>query len=202
MSEQNKADEARRGLIDAVKGKAKEVVGAITGNDSLTAEGQLEQTQAHERKEANTMEAVAEAQEPRLQELERIVDQVVTDVAKARERHVPAVLYFVYAGHGNVEAGRGYLALEDARLFGGDIERLVIDRVHAAETHIIVDACYSVFLAFSRGPGGERQEAHGFSTLAGLAGRADVGLLLSTSSARESHEWSEFQAGIFSHEVR
>jgi len=26
--------------------------------------------------------------------------------------------------------------------------------------------------------------------------------LLSTSSARESHEWSEFQAGVFSHEVR
>jgi hypothetical protein len=29
-----------------------------------------------------------------------------------------------------------------------------------------------------------------------------VGLLLSTSSARESHEWSEYQAGVFSHEVR
>ncbi|ASW90438.1 general stress protein CsbD [Mycobacterium marseillense] len=62
MSEQNKAREARRGLIDAVKGKAKEVVGAITGKDSLTAEGQLEQTQAHARKEANATEAVAEAQ--------------------------------------------------------------------------------------------------------------------------------------------
>ncbi|CQD16669.1 CsbD family protein [Mycobacterium europaeum] len=62
MSEQNKAGEARRGLIDSVKGKAKEVFGAVTGNESLTAEGQLEQTQAHERKEANAMEAVAEAQ--------------------------------------------------------------------------------------------------------------------------------------------
>lgn len=62
MSEQNKADEARRGLIDSVKGKAKEVFGAVTGNESLTAEGQLEQTQAHERKEVNATEAVAEAQ--------------------------------------------------------------------------------------------------------------------------------------------
>ncbi len=42
MSEQNKADEARQGLIDSVKGKAKEVFGAVTGNDSLTAGGQLE----------------------------------------------------------------------------------------------------------------------------------------------------------------
>ncbi len=68
MSEQNKADEARRGLIDSIKGKAKEVAGAVTGNESLTAEGQLEQTQAHERKEANAAEAVAEAQAKQAQE--------------------------------------------------------------------------------------------------------------------------------------
>jgi uncharacterized protein YjbJ (UPF0337 family) len=74
MSEQNKADEARRGLVDSVKGKAKELFGAVTGNESLTAEGQLEQTQAHERKEANAMEAVAEAQ----------ANQAQDDAAKAK----------------------------------------------------------------------------------------------------------------------
>lgn len=62
MSKHGKADEARKGLVDSVKGKAKEVVGAITGNDSLTAEGQLEQTQAQERKDANAVEAVAESE--------------------------------------------------------------------------------------------------------------------------------------------
>ena len=62
MTEHSKADEARKGLIDSVKGKAKEIVGAVTGNDSLTAEGQLEQTQAKERKEANSVEAVADAE--------------------------------------------------------------------------------------------------------------------------------------------
>ena len=36
------SNEARKGLIDSVKGKAKEIAGAMTGNDSLTAEGQLE----------------------------------------------------------------------------------------------------------------------------------------------------------------
>ena len=41
-----------------------------------------------------------------------------------------------------------------------------------------------------------------FATGGGLARRPDVGLLLSTTSARESHEWAGFQAGIFSHEVR
>jgi uncharacterized protein YjbJ (UPF0337 family) len=62
MTEHDKADQARKGLIDSVKGKAKEVAGAVIGNDSLTAEGQLEQTQAQERKEANSVEAVADAE--------------------------------------------------------------------------------------------------------------------------------------------
>src|SRR6195952_1860560 len=62
MTEHDKADEARKGLLDSIKGKAKEIAGAITGNDSLTAEGQLEQTQAKERKEANSVEAVADAE--------------------------------------------------------------------------------------------------------------------------------------------
>jgi uncharacterized protein YjbJ (UPF0337 family) len=62
MGEHNKSSQARKGLVDSVKGKVKEVAGAVTGNDSLTAEGQLEQTQAHERKEANAVEAVADSQ--------------------------------------------------------------------------------------------------------------------------------------------
>ena len=62
MTEHNKAEETRKGLFDSVKGKAKEVVGAVTGNESLTAEGQLEQTQAQQRREASTAEAVADAE--------------------------------------------------------------------------------------------------------------------------------------------
>jgi hypothetical protein len=42
----------------------------------------------------------------------------------------------------------------------------------------------------------------GFQDSSPLASDPRVGLLLSTSSARESHEWDEFQAGVFSHEVR
>ncbi|HMF41987.1 MAG TPA: caspase family protein [Polyangia bacterium] len=147
-------------------------------------------------------QAAAETQDPRRNELAHVVDQVAADVARARARQVPTVVYFVYAGHGNVENGRGYLTLEDARLYGADLEQLIVDRVGGTETHFIVDACYSVFLAMSRGPGGERSDAQGFSTLGGLGSHPGVGLLLSTSSARESHEWSEFQAGVFSHEVR
>ena len=62
MNEQNTSGQARKRLLDSIKGKAKEVAGAVTGNDSLTTEGQLQQTQAQQRKEANSAEAVARAE--------------------------------------------------------------------------------------------------------------------------------------------
>ena len=62
MSANEKAGQASKGLLDSVKGKAKEVAGAVTGNDSLTTEGQLQQRHAEDRREANTTSAVADAQ--------------------------------------------------------------------------------------------------------------------------------------------
>jgi hypothetical protein len=70
------------------------------------------------------------------------------------------------------------------------------------ELHIIVDACASYYLAYSRGPGGERRPLTNFQDSDLLLADPRVGLLLSTSSARESHEWEGFQAGVFSHEIR
>jgi hypothetical protein len=144
----------------------------------------------------------AEALLPLRADFDRAVASVAHDVAQARQRHVKTALYFVYAGHGNVSDGRGYITLEDSRLDAATLDGEVVDGVGADHTHFIVDACDSYFLALGRGPGGQRREAHGFSTLGGLRVRDSVGLLLSTSSARESHEWSGYQAGVFSHEVR
>ena len=62
MTDGEKAGEARKAMVDSVKGKAKEVAGAVTGNDSLTAQGQLEQAEAKERRDAATSDAQADAQ--------------------------------------------------------------------------------------------------------------------------------------------
>lgn len=83
MTEHNKADQARKGLIDSVKGKAKEVAGAVTGNESLTAEGQLLQTQAAERKQANSVEAVADAEAEQARQEAAQVHQAVADERSA-----------------------------------------------------------------------------------------------------------------------
>lgn len=60
MSKDNAA-EAREGLLDNLAGKAKEVAGAVTGKDDLVQEGQLQQEEARNRKEAVAEEAIAEA---------------------------------------------------------------------------------------------------------------------------------------------
>jgi hypothetical protein len=144
----------------------------------------------------------AEALLPVRAEFDRAIDAAAYDVDQARRRHIKTVLYFVYAGHGSARDGRGYITLEDARLDAPELDARVVDTVGADLTHFIIDACDSYFLAAGRGPGGQRHEAHGFLRATGLRARDSVGLLLSTSSARESHEWSAFQAGVFSHEVR
>lgn len=146
-------------------------------------------------------QAVVEAGLPTRSAFEQSIAQLAVDVARARAQNVKTTFYFVYAGHGNVRDGQGYIALEDHRLTGQDLAR-VIERVGADQAHLIIDACYSFYLAYDRGPGGHRRAFTGLKRLGALAEQDKIGLLLSTSSARESHEWEGFQAGVFSHEVR
>lgn len=147
-------------------------------------------------------QALAEAHPPRKAELDRVLASLAEDVARAKAQGVLTEVFFVFAGHGNVKDGQAYLSLEDARLPGKDLAEALAG-VPAARIHVVVDACYSYFLAYGRGAGGQRRAiAPGFSQAAKLASDERIGLLLSTSSARESHEWEGFQGGVFSHEIR
>jgi hypothetical protein len=148
-------------------------------------------------------QAAAEAIAPRRAELERTVAALARDVAQAKDRGVPTILYVVYAGHGTVLGATPYLTLEDARLRGDELLAAVA-RVGADRSHVVVDACQAYLLAFGRGPGGERRPLRGFLSpdAAARARDGNIGLLLASSSSGESHEWAGFQAGVFSHEVR
>lgn len=145
-------------------------------------------------------QAAAEALEPREAAVAQVVQRLAQDVRRAQARHIKTLLYFVYAGHGNIDGG-GYLSLEDLRLDSKALFSTIIDPIGSDEVHLIVDACYSYFLAYGRGPGGTRRAAQGFSRSIAIE-RDNVGLLLSTSEATESHEWEAYHAGVFSHEIR
>ncbi|MEQ9501409.1 MAG: caspase family protein [Deltaproteobacteria bacterium] len=129
------------------------------------------------------------------------VDATFARIRAAREAGATTRFYFVYSGHGDVDNGEGYVALEDGRLTRRELYDRVLSRSPAHENHVIVDACRSYYLVFGRGPGGERR-SHAFA-LADVRERfPNTGFLLSTSSDADSHEWSRYRGGIFSHEVR
>ncbi len=156
------------------------------------------------RLDANTTrlhpQAAAEAREPTRAQLGLALEELGTGIARAQKRGLKTVLYVAYAGHGNVRDGEGYITLEDAELTGQVLNAELLPKVPADTVHLIIDACQSYFLAYGRGPGGERRAVSSFGTQVGFGPK--VGLLLSTGSSRESHEWEAFQAGIFSHEIR
>lgn len=54
-------EEAVKGVIEGVKGKAKEVAGVVTGRDDLQREGKAQQDKADAQREAAQKEAEAES---------------------------------------------------------------------------------------------------------------------------------------------
>jgi uncharacterized protein YjbJ (UPF0337 family) len=61
MSDHNSGpQEAIRGVVEDVKGKAKETIGTVAGRDDLVREGQAQQDKAEAQREAAQKEAEAE----------------------------------------------------------------------------------------------------------------------------------------------
>jgi len=133
-------------------------------------------------------EAALAAHAPTLAALQGSVAVLHADIQAAKNRGARATLYFVYAGHGNVKGEEGYLALEDARLSGQTIKREIIERAAADQVHMIMDACYSFYLAYGRGPGGSRRSMQGFSALGRTFDSNRVGFLIASGTKQISNE--------------
>jgi hypothetical protein len=130
-----------------------------------------------------------------LQRLQRLMGE---DIARGDK----PVLYFVYSGHGNYDSlGRGYVHLRDGRFTTQDIYHEVLDPTQGTAPHhvvLVVDACNAALLVNSRGS--DRRAAKRRSLK--LEAYPNVGVILSSSSIGEVHEWGRLLSGIFSHEVR
>jgi hypothetical protein len=147
-------------------------------------------------------ELVPVARPPRLAELRGALGSLRAAIAAARRAGQRTELYFVFAGHGDVEGGVGYLDLEDGRIDSAFLEREVVDDVAADVEHIVLDSCNSFFVVNPRKPGGRRWATPSDLALGFAKHHPNVGLFLSTNSEAEVYEWSELESGIFSHEVR
>jgi uncharacterized protein YjbJ (UPF0337 family) len=61
MAENSGPQEAVRGVVEGVKGKAKEAVGTVAGRDDLVREGKAQQDKADAERDAAKKEAEADA---------------------------------------------------------------------------------------------------------------------------------------------
>ncbi len=130
------------------------------------------------------------------------LESLHADMARAKARGDDPVLFFVYSGHGNYDQeGRGYVHLEDGRFTTRDTYYEVLGPSEGEQPHhvvLVVDACNAALLVNSRGP--TRQRAT--TTSLRLENYPRVGVILSSSSVGEVHEWGRLVSGVFSHEVR
>ena len=129
------------------------------------------------------------------------------EMEAARAAGFDPVLYFIVVGHGEVTPdGEGYISLVDAPLRRSDLFRQVIAPSKAAFNHVIIDACNAYLLVARRGAD-DRGPVAGeavrrYVAEEELARYPTTGVVLSTSRAEATHEWSVYGGGIFSHQVR
>jgi uncharacterized protein YjbJ (UPF0337 family) len=60
VSEETGPQAAAKGIVEDVKGKAKDLIGSITGNEKLEREGEAQQDKAQSQREVAENEAKAE----------------------------------------------------------------------------------------------------------------------------------------------
>lgn len=119
------------------------------------------------------------------------------------------VLYLTFSGHGAAaDDGTPYLALLDGALTRERLYGEIIGKLPAAYVHLIVDACNAGAVVGVRGPVELESRAVELTLSERLAidqgeQRAwpTVGVVLAATAGQEAHEWSQLEAGVFSHEV-
>ena len=134
--------------------------------------------------------------------VQRALGELHAEMAAAKARGDQPVLYFVYSGHGNYDQeGRGYVHLADGRFTTRDMYYEVLGPSARDGGHhviLMVDACNAALLVNSRGSDRRRVQ----TASQRLEDYPNVGVILSSSSVGEVHEWGRYLSGIFSHEMR
>lgn len=128
---------------------------------------------------------------------------------EARKAGRRTELYFIYTGHGRVEGGEGEVKLAGGVLTRTELTEKVLKSRDFDRIHVIVDACNAYHLVSARGDQDGAPVTTAFDATFdrfieehALDKFPSAGFVLSTSGAGASHEWSRYQGGVFSHEIR
>lgn len=146
-------------------------------------------------------DATAAAARPTRDNVLAAATRLAAEIRATREAGRDAEFYFVFAGHGDVDRGQGFLELADGPFRASDVEALLA-QIPYDRAHIILDSCNSFFVINPRKPGGRRFATPRDAAASAAKRLPNVGVFLSTSAEAEAFEWSALQSGIFSHAVR
>jgi hypothetical protein len=157
-------------------------------------------------------DAARESQIPSVENLKRALTTLFARIETDRANGLETELFFVYSGHGRLLPGvEGAITLSDQELTRANLYTMLLEKSPADFNHLIIDACNAYFMVHRRGEspawqddssGRQRNEVAAFFSDQDLSGHPNTGVLLSTTTEAETHEWSRYQGGIFSHEVR
>ncbi|HEY3451297.1 MAG TPA: hypothetical protein VGK67_33370 [Myxococcales bacterium] len=152
-------------------------------------------------------DAAGAAISPRRAEVLAAIERQFSQMRADHEAGLETHFYFLYTGHGSLGANHeGYVNLADSRLTRGELYREVLARSPATFNHLILDACYAYYFVLKRGDGEKegdyRAAIRDFLRAEELSSYPNTGVLLASSTNSETHEWSRWEAGIFSHELR
>lgn len=174
-----------------------ELFGLMSPNVALLSVMDVETQRLHP-----SLAGVARA--PTRAELGRTLDRTFGAIEADNAAGHRTALYFVYVGHGSVgDDGEGAVHLADGHFTRADLYHQILARSPATVNHLVIDACNAYLMVARRGGDAAMEDAlQSFLRKEGLDRYPNTGVLLSTSMAKEVHEWSRFSAGIFSHELR
>lgn len=149
---------------------------------------------------------------PTLSNLRQVLKRYKLSMRDDIRRGDQPILFLTFSGHGD-RSGQGiyYLSLLDARLTQAVLYKEVLTFLPDAQINLIVDACHASAVvgvrgAFDKEIEGERvplteNEASSIVKHTSLQRFPNVGALMATTVDQEAHEWSQIQAGVFTHEV-
>ena len=139
---------------------------------------------------------------PTKSNLSLVVNELASKIQINQNKDIFVNVQIIFAGHGDIKDGKGFVELEDGRFTATDLEELIIKKLPANRIHLILDSCNSYFMLNPRKPGGKRWVVKNDSTKSLLSKYPHVGAIISTSAEAVTYEWSELQSGIFSYELR
>lgn len=144
----------------------------------------------------------AAALPPTRRNLEAAVSRLTGAINKEKRMGREVHLHLVFAGHGDIHHGQGFIEMDGYRLTAVDLDTRVVAKLPADHIHLILDSCNSYFMLNPRGDSVKRWTVPERADQGLLEKYPNLGALISTSSESVTYEWSEVQSGIFSYEVR